>query len=1006
MVDSDNTNNPWYNDPAPIKVPQKAPEIQKQATPMQDSAVKKVRWQMNMGTFGKAGIGIIVILIAIAAIMLIGSLGNGGSGATTTLVTTINGATVLTGCTTITSPGTYYLNRNINVTLGQGMCISVQSSNVELIGDQNKLTGSGPFAGVPPYTYGIYVGSYNNVTINGVGLSSFSYGIYLNGTTGSTLMFNNVTNVAMAGIFLDGASNNLVVNNTVSNAASQSGAINLHMSQNNRIFRDVIINNANYGLISNATNNTYQNDIFSNNPVDLFCPFLNTSFRNSNLFGSASCNTNNYCNFAQCTTTNLPSNISSFILSPPLISSCGGIVVPGKYELARDINMNNYLNSSNPLASSQSCLKVNAPNVQINCNGHSISQSPYAINASGQFNTTVVNCMLLNNSVAGISADSNFNLKVSNTTVVGGKFGVQATNGTIATIANLTTSQTTYGIYVNSSGAFSIGNFKSTNNAYGMYIDGTIGITMSQGALLNNSKSDLWCTATTYNSTQNQYQSVQLTKTDCQWATGASIYQKPPITLFPVSSCYTVLQSGNYSLSANVVGGNKCINIQASNVNFDCKNFQITSGIKNGTAIFIAPGKSNVDISNCKIKNFQYGITSSNATGTILQKNNIESVSAGIWLLNVSNAQVLSNYIQNAQGVSTFVLNWLTNANIFGNTAFDTVGKNATDGFLILNTTQSSITFNNATSTSGYGFVFGNSINNSIYNNSARINGNADFFCSNSSSGLYVESGGVNIGDVEQNCKWMVAINPITTLQQPCLAITSATTIILSSDMVYKFGATCFNIHNNPPLQVVNDSARPATSANGTVINCAYHTVLASHGGTFVDIVNSSSVVVENCYLKNFTNAVIATGFQPIVRNNTFTSIANTSINIYNAQYAKVLNNRILNTTTGIYMSYVRYATISKNFIANAANTIVMLSGRGNLVNSTTSSFGANGILISNSSVNNYQNNKILNMTNFGFFCVGSVGNVSSGNLDLGNNVCSSNKGCMWMGGSSQCSPQ
>lgn len=1006
-MNSDNSNNPWYNDPAPVKpAPPKQEEGRAQQDQAQqqgqDQAIKKVKKQMGLSMLGKTGAAIIVILVAIGAIYFLGSLGSQGQGSTTSIVTTINQAAMeINGCMNITSPGAYYLSKGMNVTVESGACINIKSNNVQLIGDQNKIRGSGPFVGIPPFTYGIYVNNQKNVSVSGFSLSSFSYGIYLNNTTNSTLTFNNATMMAISGIALNNSSNNLIVNNTVSNAASQNGGIYLYKSQHNRVIHDVIINNANYGLVSNSTNNTFQNDVFSNNPIDLYCPFLSTSFRDSNLFGSSSCNTNNFCNFAQCTTTNLPSDISSFTLNPPAISSCGGVIYAGKYSLSKNINMNNYLNASNPLAQRQSCLKINAPNVEINCNGYTISNAPYAINASGQFNTTIKNCVLLNNSVAGISADSNFNIRIANTTVLGGRFGLQMTNGTIATITNVTTSNNIYGVYVNSSGAFSIGNFNSSNNVYGAYIDGTIGIIMSGGRLFNNTKSDLWCTATTYNSSQNQFQSTQLGKTDCKWATSAATFQKPPISVFPVNSCYSVVQGGNYTLSANVIATNKCISILAPNVNFDCKNFQIANANRTGTAIFVAPGMNNVEISNCQIKNFNYGIVASNSSGFVVQKNNIVGATTGIWLSNMSSAQVLTNYVQSARGISTYILNFLSGSSVFGNIAFDTAGQNLTGGFIISNTFATQISFNNATNTAGYGFVFANTVNNNIFNNTAKINGNADYFCDNASSGLYVEQGGINIGDVEMHCKWMVAINPITTLSQQCLAITSGTTVILSSDMVYKFGGTCFTIHNNPPLQVVNDSARPATSANNSVINCAYHTVLASHGGTFVSIVNSSSVVVENCYLKNFTNGVVATGFGPIVRNNTFTSISNTSVSLHNAQYAKVLNNRILNASVGIYMSYVRYSTLSKNFMGNVNSSIFVFSGVGNLVNTTNSSHGVSGLTLGNTSTNNFQNNKLLNMSSYGVSCVQGSGNVLSQNKDLGGNICSLNNGCMWMSGSS-----
>ncbi len=118
-------------------------------------------------------IAIIVIVIAAAAAFMLSSHSRTTSSTTSILTTTVKQPTMaeITSCMDIKSPGRYYLTKSLSVSLSSGACINITSSNVELIGNSNMIKGSGPFVGIPPFTYGIEASNVRNVSITGFKLA-------------------------------------------------------------------------------------------------------------------------------------------------------------------------------------------------------------------------------------------------------------------------------------------------------------------------------------------------------------------------------------------------------------------------------------------------------------------------------------------------------------------------------------------------------------------------------------------------------------------------------------------------------------------------------------------------------------------------------------------------------------------------------------------------------------------------------------------------------------------
>ena len=136
----------------------------------------------------------VIIVLALVGGYLYLSMSGTKPSTTTTVVssvsTTIPQSSVsnINGCSVIDKPGVYFLANRINTTITSGACIKVVSSNVRLEGNNNKLVGNGPYTGVPPFTYGIELSGVSNVTVTGFDIETFSYGIYVNNSAGSSYL--------------------------------------------------------------------------------------------------------------------------------------------------------------------------------------------------------------------------------------------------------------------------------------------------------------------------------------------------------------------------------------------------------------------------------------------------------------------------------------------------------------------------------------------------------------------------------------------------------------------------------------------------------------------------------------------------------------------------------------------------------------------------------------------------------------------------------------------------
>ncbi len=176
------------------------------------------------------------------------------------LITLTYAATSLNSCTTISSPGVYYLTSDI--TDSSSTCFTISSSDVTLdcqwhVIDGTKASGS----------YGIYAsGSLSNITIRNCKIQEFYHGIYLRDGVHDSKIENVVSNSNnYYGIRLSSSSSNTLTN-IIANNNGDTG-IRIDGSSFN-IFVNITANNNNYGVYfcySSSSFNTIANSTISHN---------------------------------------------------------------------------------------------------------------------------------------------------------------------------------------------------------------------------------------------------------------------------------------------------------------------------------------------------------------------------------------------------------------------------------------------------------------------------------------------------------------------------------------------------------------------------------------------------------------------------------------------------------------------------------------------------------------------------------------------------------------------
>jgi parallel beta-helix repeat protein len=918
----------------------------------------------------------IIVVVAIAGVVIVSRT---PSSTTTTSTMQIIKVGSVDSCGEISGPGNYFLSANIKTTISSGACINITASNVALVCNQHRIAGSGPYSGVPPFTYGILINAQSNVSVSGCIIANFSYGVYAQASSNVSVHDNNLTSNYLSDAYLSGTRNSSIGDNLMSEASGTDGALYLaNGSSNNKVYNNTIQNNRFYGIGINSTGNSYINNRLDDNPSSFYCG-APSSFPKSSFAEGNSCYNNTGCAFVTCKGINTPANLSAISLSNR-INSCGSIVSPGFYRLTSDLNTAMFANTSNPifLQSRTPCIAIDANDTTLNCKGFSITNASVAILADGKSNVTITNCSI-SGSGYGVELSNATDADMSNMTFRGDTFALSLQNVTASTIRNIVSLGGRYGIYVLDSLSDDFLGFNTSNNQYGIYLSESTGNLFSRGVALNNSKIDVYATADSVGAGYDLMQKTDCGLSNTRWASCGQ-YISSSLAYYPLSNCATLRRQGNYTLTANIINPpTMCMTIAADNVTLNCAGYSLfQSGSTVGPAFYLN-GRNNVTIRNCAIYGFTTAINVSNSSDIGIYGVAAHSTLYGISLSNVIGSTIENSVVTNAGNASIKLLH-VSMSNIIRNNVSYGVGNNY--GILI-NDSQRNRIINNTGATNYVDMYFvGNSQNNTVMNNTMRLGGYADYLC-NGNSGINDEIGGINYGATKIGCSWLAVLIGGAP-QVDCEVALQSDIYSITSDEEYNYGATCYSVY-----------------ANDTTIDCNGHTVIATGGGTFAFFKNVIGASIENCTLKGFTSPIVVVNSSIAVLNNRIlenstTSAAITLTKVFNS---RILSNNITASYQGISMAFSAGTSLLNNIVALASTAYQLASSAGMVItNNTAMGSAGTGLVLSNTTGSVLKNNMFL--AKKGIVCL-NASQGKTGDIDSGGNSCTSISSCAWMTNSS-----
>ncbi len=921
---------------------------------------------------------IAIVIVAIAGVMVVLHKPSNTTSTSTTIQVIRVGS--VSACGEISKPGNYFLSANIKTAIPSGACINITASDVALVCNLHSIIGSGPYSGVPPFTYGVEISAHNNVSVSGCAIENFSYGVYAQDSSNVVVRNNNLTSNYLSDAYFSGTQNSIMSNNLMSKASSTDGALYLaNGSSNNLIYNNTIENNRVYGIGVNSTGNSYINNTLNYNPSSFHCGIAN-SFPGSSRASGNYCYNNTGCAFVTCGGINTPANLSLIHLGSN-VNSCGSVVSPGKYQLTSNLDTSMFENTSNPTfrQSDMPCIRMDTNNTTLDCRGFSITNSAVAILADGRYNITITNCSI-RGSGYGVKLSNSTGAYVSNMTFRNDTASLALLNTTSSVISSITSAGSKYGIYLLDSSANNFLGFNASKNQYGIYLSQSVGNLFSKGVAFNNSIIDVYATPDSVNASYNLMQQTSCGLTNTKWAK-CNQDVSSGLSYYPLIGCATLNRQGNYTLTANIVGQPAyCMTVNANNVTLDCTGHALSQMSTTPGPAFYINGRNNVTIRNCAIYGYTAGINVSNSSAIAVYDVAVQSSRYGISLSNVNQSAIEGDLVTGAANAS-IKLSHVSVSSIMNNSFAYGTGSNI--GILVNNSQRNIIADNNGR-TDYIGMYFtGNSQNNIVVNNTMQLSGHADYVC-NGNSGINDEIGGINYGTTKIGCSWMAALLQGAT-QITCAVALQADTYALQNDAEYNYGATCYSVY-----------------ANGTTINCNGHTIIATNGGTFASFKNVNNANIENCTLKGFASPIVAVNSGITVFNNKIldNSTTNAAIALTNVSSATVLANNVTASYYGISILRGLDSSLLNNIVALASTAYRISNSIGiEISNNTATGSTGTGMVLSNTTASVITKNR-LQAKNSGLICLsGSQG--SSSNIDSGGNICTSSTGCGWMQSSS-----
>ncbi len=928
----------------------------------------------------------IVIVVALAATAVLFTKVLLPPTTTTTTTVSQSGNNKISACGTISSPGTYAFASNISTSIASGACINVTASNVQIFCAGDSLSGSGPYAGVPPFTVGIEL-SGNYETVNGCTIGNFSYGIFARHGANLAISSNNASDNYVSNIYLDGVKSSQINNNKLGGATGLQGGLYVtNGSTSDNVYNNTLLYNKAYGIVINASGNSFYDNYLNGSPYSFYCS-VNGGLQGSNKASGNTCSNNSGCSFLECHGINVPTNISKISLSGS-VTGCGTINLPGTYNLQQGINVSQLIDVAGARAGGYSvpCIRINSGNVTLNCNGFTITDALVGVWASKEDNVTVNGCSIYA-SASGIAFYNVTDSSINNVYASGAGSDILLDNSSIDFLTNVTLASGSYGLYLLNSTTDTISKFTTLHNSYGIYVAHSTGNIFNNGKALNNSAFDVYATPDSANTAYNLMTSTACGYTNAAWAPCTS-HIAASLVYTPVTSCMTISRPGNYSLTGSIITTfSSCIKIASSNVILSCRGYEIAPAASAfGYAISMS-NVTNVTVRGCGISGYAYGINATNSSGITITNVTVATGTTGTVFREVNNSIISKISVSDASAFGIALINSNGDTLTGDNASYSTQQG---IGILLNNSGRNLIKSDFGTNNNFGVALLGRSVNNTVSNNSETGNNAYDYVCSPLSGAINAEYGGANFGGNKQGCNWLAVLTPLSNMR--CSASFSSNLFSFSKDHVYSVGATCYTVYGNT-----------------TTINCNGHTILATNGGLLVSS-NNATVKIENCMLKGFygivrsTNSIGVSLVNDTIYMNSSSSYY-TPINVTGGANPLISHDNISSPYYGVYLSSTRFGALGNNRVygGTAAYALSNVSGL-SIINDLAVIGSGIGMIINSSADTSFQNN-LFNGTLFGIECLGRSQSGSAA-YDDGGNRCSSEFSCAWISASSAtCKP-
>lgn len=902
---------------------------------------------------------------------------------TTTVTTHIS---YLSGCGTLSTPGSYFLSNSIKTTAAKP-CLNVTSSDVQIVCNGKSISGMGPFTGTGPFSYGVIAQGVSNVSVNGCTISNFSYGVYAASVTQLNLKNNNITDMYLNALYLNNTSGGTVQNNYFGYNNNQAGAIYMtNGSTNNQFLNNTLLQNVFLGFNIDSARNTFNNNLVSGSYLSFSCTPL-YGFISSSSAHANSCYNQTGCNFLSCNGTNVQDNFGQISLGPN-IESCGSINTPGMYSLNTHLNMKSYTNAS--LASLAlykiTCISIKSNNVYLNCHNNLINNSYIGINVNAK-NVTLANCNVRSSQI-GLLLGNSSGVNVTGSTFVYDNYSVLMPYLSSARFNNINASFSNYGMYFKNATAVLVSNFTVDNNTFGMYFAESLSNIFSRGQVLNNTQVDILAAADSANQSDNFMSGTACGVTNAAWAP-CLVHTSNIISFnYQLTNCQYLRRPGTYNLAQNIVpAGSLCVVVASNNILVNCKNMTLQANpFTPGPGILIN-GRNNVTLNNCVLTGYNTGIMIANSSKIKVNGARLSGIGTfGIALINDTGITVSGSKVSGPSNAS-IMLSKVTKSSIINNNVSQGTSTNV--GILVLNSTQNLVNSNFGIKNNVGIYFAGQSTNNTASNNFFTQSFTADYKCDPVDTPLNAGNGGVNSGVSEIGCWWLATIPPGGVAPLGCAGITSPSFINLHNDNVYAFANTCFSVF-----------------ANGTTIDCNGATILATNGGTFAKFTGVTDGKIQDCYLKGFTTPIVATGANSIIIfnntifvNSTLKNSQSAAINLTGSLSGQISNNNITTPYVGIYASRIDQGLISNNNVTGGTSYYITLTNATQIINNVAQPSSGIGAVMNQSFFNYLKLNTFSGITS-GLWCIGGAEGTGN-NTDAGDNTCSSNTNCAWITSSS-----